>query len=83
MLWRSTSGPLPARPRTSGSSVVALSTPRHPGGCFSCRYFGERVDVAVWCVRPGREHVRSQAEQGCAFWERDQDWKGDQCAASA
>ena len=43
----------------------------HPGGCFTCRYFGERVDVAVWCARPGGEHVRSQAERGCAFWERE------------
>jgi hypothetical protein len=43
----------------------------HPGGCFTCRYFGERVDVAVWCARPGSEHVRSQAERGCAFWERE------------
>jgi hypothetical protein len=25
---------------------------REPGGCFTCRYFGERVDVAVWCGRP-------------------------------
>ena len=41
----------------------------HPGGCFSCRYFGERVDVAVWCARLGGEHVRSQAGRGCAFWE--------------
>lgn len=21
----------------------------HPGGCYTCRYFGERVDVAVLC----------------------------------
>jgi hypothetical protein len=43
----------------------------HPGGWYTCRYFGERIDVAVGCLRPGREHVRSQAEQGCAFWERE------------
>ena len=43
----------------------------HPGGCFTCRYFGERVDVAVWCGRPGHGHVRSQAERGCASWERE------------
>ena len=43
----------------------------HPGGCYACRYFGERVDVAVWCGRPGHGHVRSQAENGCAFWERE------------
>jgi len=42
-----------------------------PGGCFTCRYFGERVDVAVWCGKPGSGHVRSQAERGCAFWERE------------
>jgi hypothetical protein len=52
-------------------------TIEHPGGCFTCAYFGHRVDVAVWCARPGGEHVRSQAERGCAFWEREpgsDDW---------
>jgi len=43
----------------------------HPGGCYTCRWFGERVDVAVWCARPSGEHVRSQAERGCVFWERE------------
>jgi len=43
----------------------------HPGGCFTCRYFGHRVDVAVWCGKPGCGHVRSQADRGCAFWERE------------
>jgi hypothetical protein len=43
----------------------------HPGGCYTCRWFGERVDVAVSCARPGGEHVRSQAPLGCAFWERE------------
>ena len=43
----------------------------HPGGCFTCRYFGHRVDVAVWCGKPGHGHVRSQADRGCAFWERE------------
>ncbi len=43
----------------------------HPGGCFTCRHFGERIDVAAWCSRPGGEHVRSQAERGCAFWMRE------------
>jgi hypothetical protein len=42
-----------------------------PGGCFSCCYFGHRVDVAVWCGKPGQGHVRSQAERGCAFWQRE------------
>jgi hypothetical protein len=39
------------------------------GGCYTCRHFGERRDPAVWCAKPGGEHVRSQAERGCAFWE--------------
>jgi hypothetical protein len=43
----------------------------HPGGCYTCHYFGHRVDVAVWCGKPGQGHVRSQAERGCAFWERE------------
>ena len=43
----------------------------HPGGCYTCRYFGERVGVAVWCAKPGGEHHRSQAHLGCAFWERE------------
>jgi hypothetical protein len=43
----------------------------HPGGCYTCRYFGERRDVAIWCAHPGHEHVRSQAHRGCAFWERE------------
>ena len=42
-----------------------------PGGCFTCRWFGHRVDVAVWCGKPGFGHVRSQAERGCAFWQRE------------
>src|SRR5437899_1716047 len=41
------------------------------GGCYTCRWFGHRVDVAVWCAKPGSEHVRSQAHRGCAFWERE------------
>jgi hypothetical protein len=43
----------------------------HPGGCYTCRYFGERIDVAVWCAMPGHGDVRSQAERGCAFWEHE------------
>ena len=43
-----------------------------PGGCYTCRYFGRRIGgSAVWCANPGGEHVRSQAERGCAFWERE------------
>jgi hypothetical protein len=33
------------------------------GGCYTCRHFGERVEPAVWCARPGGEHVRSQASE--------------------
>ena len=43
----------------------------HPGGCYACRWFGERVGVAVLCARADGEHVRSQADRGCAFWERE------------
>ena len=43
----------------------------YPGGCYTCRWFGERVDVTVACAHPRGEHVRSQAERGCAFWERE------------
>jgi hypothetical protein len=43
----------------------------HPGGCYTSRYFGERRDPAVWCAKPGGEHVRSQADRGCAFWQRE------------
>ena len=62
-----------------GKRYVELRPPRyqfspamdHPGGCYTCRYFGERRDPAVWCANPGGEHLRSQAERGCAFWERE------------
>ena len=43
----------------------------HPGGCYTYAWFGHRVDVAVWCGKPGQGHVRSQAERGCAFWKRE------------
>ncbi len=42
-----------------------------PGGCYVCCFFGERRDPAVWCAKPGGEHVRLQAERGCAFGERE------------
>ena len=41
-----------------------------PGGCYTDRFFGAR-EPAVWCAKPNHEHVRSQAERGCAFWERE------------
>ena len=44
-----------------------------PGGCFSCRHLGHHLGVAVWCGRPGTEHVRFQAARGCVFWEREGD----------
>jgi hypothetical protein len=44
----------------------------HPGGCYVCRYFGQRIGGdTVKCAKPGDEHVRSQAECGCAFWQRE------------
>ena len=54
----------------------------NPGGCYTCRYFGERRDPAVWCAYPGGEHVRSQAIIGCAFWEREPG-AGDALSAEA
>ena len=42
-----------------------------PGGCLSCRYLGHHLGVAVWCGRPGTEHVRFQAGRGCMYWERE------------
>jgi hypothetical protein len=44
----------------------------HPGGCYTCRWFGERlVGTSVWCGYPSAGHVRSQAGHGCAFWQRE------------
>jgi hypothetical protein len=43
----------------------------HPGGGYTCRWFGERVSGAVWCGYPRAGHVRSQAKLGCAFWQRE------------
>ena len=54
-----------------GSIYRVVVVAEHLGGCYTCRYFGERRDPAVWCGKPGGEHVRSQAERGCAFWERE------------
>jgi hypothetical protein len=51
----------------------------HPGGCYTCRYFGERVGVAVWCAQPGGEHHRSQAHLGCAFWQREPGSDDESC----
>ena len=59
---------VPGMPTVSPSFLVSAE---HPGGCYTCRYFGERRDPAVWCAKPRGEHVRSQAECGCAFWERE------------
>ncbi len=57
--------------RLPGLSGLFSAHVEHPGGCYTCRYFGHRVGVAVWCGRPDGGHVRSQAERGCAFWERE------------
>ena len=43
----------------------------HPSGCYTCRWFGERVGFDVRCADPRAPHVRSLPEQGCAFWERE------------
>ena len=43
----------------------------HPGGCYTCRWFGERVGFDVRRADPRAPHVRSLPEQGCAFWERE------------
>jgi hypothetical protein len=44
----------------------------HPGGCYTCRFFGQRIGGnTVKCAKPGDEHVRSQASRGCAFWQRE------------
>lgn len=44
----------------------------HVGGCYTCAYFGERLEGdTVKCAKPGDEHVRAQAHQGCAFWQRE------------
>jgi len=44
----------------------------HPGGCFTCRYFGHHIGGdTVQCAKPRHEHVRSQAHNGCAFWQRE------------
>jgi hypothetical protein len=58
----------------AGSNMPTAATfnaiTERPGGCYTCRYFGHRVDSAVWCSRPNGEHVRLQAASGCALWER-------------
>ena len=44
----------------------------HPGGWYTWRYFGQHVGGdTVRCAKPGDEHVRSQAHNGCAFWQRE------------
>jgi hypothetical protein len=58
----------PLAPRLRPQFTPALD---FPGGWYASRYFGHRVDVAVWCAKPRHEHVRSQAERDCAFRERD------------
>jgi len=54
-----------------GGHVPHTSGTDRPGGCYTCRFFGVPRDPAVWCALPDREHVRSEADRGCAFWERE------------
>ena len=54
-----------------GSIYRVIVVAERFGGCYACRHFGERVGPAVWCAQPNGEHLRSQAERGCAFWERE------------
>jgi hypothetical protein len=62
-----------AAPEGARGPTVTAAPPSgdKPGGCYTCRWFGERVDVAVWCAKPGGAHHRSQTHLGCAFWERE------------
>ena len=43
----------------------------YPRPSTAVRSFGERQGVAVWCAYPGGEHLRSQSDRGCAFWQRE------------
>jgi len=44
----------------------------HHGGCYTCRYFGRHVGAdTVKCAKPDDEHLRAQAQNGCAYWRRE------------
>jgi len=52
----------------------AIPTPfaEHPGACYTCSYFGRETNPdEVWCAKPDHEHVCSQAQNGCTFWQRE------------
>ena len=57
----------------SGRTTVPFNPIAEPlGGCYTCRYFGHRMGGStIRCAKPEHEHVRSQAENGCAFWQRE------------
>ncbi len=41
-------------------------------GCYSCRYFQERIVAGhVICEQGDGIQVIGAAEMGCAFWERE------------
>jgi hypothetical protein len=46
--------PMQADPRFAIRSMLPQFRPAvdRPDRCYTCRYFGERVDVGVWCARP-------------------------------
>jgi len=60
----------PPRNNPAMHSTTLRAGGEHLGGCYTCRYFGEPRDPAVWYAKPGDEHVRLHADRGCAFWER-------------
>jgi len=59
--------------KASGMCAESDAGVQRPGGCFTCRHLAHRlgVDAAVWCGRPGMEHIRWQADRGCKFWQRE------------
>src|SRR5215831_16855184 len=50
--------------------VLGVS-PWRSGLVRSARHRRENNVDEVWCAKPGDEHVRSQARNGCAFWQRE------------
>jgi hypothetical protein len=41
------------------------------GGCLSCTWSGHRVDVAVWCDKPGHGHVSLGSRVRLRAWMRE------------
>lgn len=54
-----------------GGNIPHPSGTDRPGGCYTCRFVGVPRDPAVWCAFPDGEHLHSEADRGCAFWERE------------